>query len=227
MAQQTDHDSSIQAPGDGLKPAAVPVELKPSDLSATAPVTPAELLQFAASGDSSQLLGQERALDAIRLATGIDAPGYNVFVTGVRSRAERDSILRLLETKAATMPTPGDWVYVNNFRSPEAPAAIYLQPGQGVQLRDRMRELVDYVVDQLPKAFRREDFDHERSALRDKYNTRAQELHSKFETLARERGFAVQSTPTGQPLFIPLFDGKLPESPEELSRKMNEMPEAQ
>jgi predicted ATP-dependent protease len=231
MAQQNAHDEPARPPAEAsreeLKAAAPPSELKATELSGKAPISSDELLQFAATGNDTQLLGQERALDAIRLATGIDAPGYNVFATGLRSRAERDSILRLLEAKAATMPTPGDWVYVNNFRSPENPWAIYLPPGQGVELRKRMRELVDFIVDQLPKAFRREDFDAERSALRDKYNKHAQELHGKFEALARERGFAIQSTQAGQPIFIPLIEGKLPESPEELSRKMNEMPEAE
>jgi predicted ATP-dependent protease len=227
MAQATPHDGPTIPANDERKPAPPPIELKAVELRGKAPVSADELLQFAAAADNGQLLGQERALDAIRLATGIDAPGYNVFVTGLRSRAERDSILQLLEAKAATMPTPGDWVYVNNFRAPETPIAIYLKPGQGIELRRRMRELVDFIVDQLPKAFRREDFDHERSALRDKFNKRAQELQSKFETLARERGFAIQSTQSGQPVFIPLIEGKLPESPEELSRKMNEMPEAE
>jgi predicted ATP-dependent protease len=227
MAQATPHDGSANSTNDERKTAPAPDELKAAELRGKPPMSADELLKFASAADDGQLLGQERAFDAIRLATGIDAPGYNVFVTGLRSRAERDSIVRLLEAKAATMPTPGDWIYVNNFRSPETPAAIYLPSGQGVELRRRMRELVDFIVDQLPKAFRREDFDAERGALRDKYNKRAQELHGRFEALARERGFALQSTPSGQPLFIPLIDGKIPESPEELSRKMNEMPEAE
>ena len=168
MAQQTTHDDPVNPSPEEpkaveLKAAVLPTELKANELSGKPLVTSDELLQFAATGNDSQLLGQERALDAIRLAIGIDALGYNVFATGLRSRAERDSILRLLQTKAATMPTPGDWVYVNNFRSPETPTAIYLLPGQGVELRRRMRELVDFIVDQLPKAFRREDFD--RNAL--------------------------------------------------------------
>ena len=118
------------------------------------------------------------------------------------------------------MPTPGDWVYVNNFRNPESPVAIYLRPGQGVELREKMTELVAFVIEQLPKAFRREDFDQERAALRDKYNKRAQELFGTLETHARERGFAIQSTPTGQVIFIPLIDGKMPESPEALNKAM-------
>ena len=83
-----------------------------------------------------------------------------------------------------------------------------------------MTELVAFVLEQLPKAFRREDFDQERAALRDKYNKRAQELFGNLETRARERGFAIQSTPTGQVIFIPLIDGKMPESPEALNKAM-------
>jgi predicted ATP-dependent protease len=223
MAQQTDH---ANAETDGArKPAAPHRELTVPELRGVCPLTSDELLRITAAADGDELLGQKRALDAIRLAIGIEAPGYNVFVSGLRTREERGAVLRLLEEKAATMPTPGDWVYVNNFRSPEAPVAIYLSAGQGSALLTRMQELVTFVMDQLPKAFRREDFDQERAALRDKYNKRAQELFGSFESRARERGFAVQSAPNGQLIFIPLIKGKMPESPEELQREMQAMPE--
>src|SRR3984885_55344 len=197
-----------------------PAELTASDLKARMPLDAASLERAAASDGDADLFGQSRALDAIKLAIGIEAPGYNVYVSGLRSRHERETVMRILREKAATMPTPGDWVYVNNFRNPESPVAIYLQPGQGVELRAKMTELVSFVLEQLPKAFRREDFDQERAALRDKYNKRAQELFGTLETHARERGFAIQSTPTGQVLFIPLIDGKMPDSPDALSKAM-------
>jgi predicted ATP-dependent protease len=90
-----------------------------------------------------------------------------------------------------------------------------------------MKELVTFVIEQLPKAFRQEDFDQERTALRDKYNTRAQELYGTFEARAKERGFAIQSGPGGQVIFIPLIGGKMPESPDELKREMAALPEAE
>ncbi|HEY9157622.1 ATP-binding protein [Candidatus Binatus sp.] len=197
-----------------------PAELDASELKGQVPLDAVSLERAASSDGDLELFGQSRALDAIRLAIGIDAAGYNVFVSGLRSRHERESVLRLLSERAATMPTPGDWVYVNNFRNPESPVAIYLRPGQGVELRARMTELIGFVLEQLPKAFRREDFDQERAALRDKYNKRAQGLFGNLETRARERGFAIQSTPTGQVIFIPLIDGKMPESPEALGKAM-------
>ncbi len=214
-----------------LKPAAPAEQLKPAELRGSIPATPEELLRMASEGTpaegSTELLGQERALDAIRLAIGINGPGYNVFVSGLRTRQERETILALLRDKAAAMATPGDWVYVNNFRSPEAPVAIYLKAGEGRKLRDQMQELVNFVIEQLPKAFRREDFDQERTALRDKYNKRAQELFQGLENRARERGFAIQSAPTGQVIFIPLIGGKMPESPEVLARELEALPEAE
>src|SRR5207244_4635301 len=108
-----------------------------------------------------------------------------------------------------------------------SPTAIYLRGGQGVELRDGMRDLVSFLIEQLPKAFRREDFDQERKALREKYNRRAQALFSQLENAARERGFAIQGTTTGRVVFIPLLGGKAPESPEDLNRTMQELPEAE
>ena len=63
--------------------------------------------------------------------------------------------------------------------------------------------------------------------MRDKYNKRAQELFANLEAKARERGFAVQSAPTGQVIFIPLLDGKMPESPEALNKAMAEKTDAE
>src|SRR5581483_6765391 len=216
-----DHEKSGPDSVNQLKSAASAPELKAGELRARVPLDADELLRAFESLDAHDLLGQNRALEAIRLAIGIDAPGYNVFISGLRTRSERESALKLLDEKAAQMPTPGDWVYVNNFRNPEAPVAIYLKAGQGRELSQTMNELVSYVIEQLPKAFRREDFDRERTALRDKYNRRAQELFGGLETKARERGFAIQGSPTGQVIFIPLIDGKMPESPETLQAHMN------
>ncbi len=228
MAESDDRRAEA---GAGAKPplsaAPPPAELGASDLRASAPLSAEELLRAAAGPDAHELLGQERALDAVRMAIGIGAPGYNVFVSRLRTRRERESILRLLNERAAAMSTPGDWVYVNNFRNPESPAAIYLRAGQGAALREGMRELVAFVIEQLPKAFRREDFDQERKALREKYNRRAQELIGQLETSARQRGFAIQGTPTGQLILIPLIGGRMPESPEELATRMQELSEEQ
>ena len=111
-------------------------------------------------------------------------------------RHEREAILRMLREKAATMPTPGDWVYVNNFQSPEAPIAIYLKAGRAATCASgcpswspRQRAVTQGVS---PGRLR-----SGANALRDKYNKRAQELFTKLETRA-ERRLCDQSRPTAK-----------------------------
>src|SRR5690242_19547265 len=106
MTDNRDPIASIASANTALLPAPSPAEVGPSELRIPL-LLDAAALERAASGDGLvELFGQERALDAIRLAIGIDAPGYNVYVSGLRTRQERESALRLLSEKAATMPTP-------------------------------------------------------------------------------------------------------------------------
>ena len=162
--------------------------------------------------------GQERALAAMELGLGVIGGGFNIFVSGLAGAERLQALQRWVAERVSASPTPGDWVYVHNFQHPDAPQAIYLQAGQGVALRQRMRDLVKSLKEELPKAFRQEEFDREKGLLRDKYTRRAQELNLQFEKLVREKGFRLHAAPGGEVLFIPLVDGKPLKGPEEFSR---------
>jgi ATP-dependent Lon protease len=153
-------------------------------------------------------VGQERALAALELGLGVLGSGYNMFVSGLTGAEKLETLRRWVAERAAGTATPGDWVYVHNFAHPDAPRAIYLNPGQGVALRDMMHNLVKTLREELPKAFRQEAFDKEKTLLTEKFNNRTQELNAQFATLAHERGFQVQASPRGHIYFIPVVDGK-------------------
>jgi LonC protease-like protein len=108
-------------------------------------------------------------------------------------------------------------VYVHNFKQPDAPRAIYLKPGEGKQLRQMMEDLVKTLREELPKAFRQEAFDKEKSSLTERYNNRAQELNAQFATLARERGFELQTSSRGHIYFVPIIDGKPVQRPQDFA----------
>lgn len=171
---------------------------------------------------AKEFAGQERALAALELGLGVGGTGYNIFVSGLTGADKLQSVRRWIAARAASSSTPGDWVYVHNFRQPDAPSAIYLQPGQGKRLRDMMQELVKTLREELPKAFRQEAFDKEKSSLAEKYNTRAQELNAQFAALARERGFQVQVGSRGHVYFIPLIDGRPLQRPQDFAALSDE-----
>src|SRR3989442_4161995 len=129
-------------------------------------------LTFTTTADLEPLttmVGQERAVQALHLGLGMPQQGYNIFVSGLAGSGARTQIEALLREKAATLPTPGDWVYVHNFRSPDQPQALALQPGQGQQLRQDMEGLVAHLRETLPKAFRQEGFAKEQRQVCAKY----------------------------------------------------------
>jgi ATP-dependent Lon protease len=168
-------------------------------------------------GGAKEFVGQERALAALELGLGITGTGYNIFVSGLSGAEKLETLRRWVAPRAAAAPTPGDWVYVHNFRRPDAPRAIYLGAGQGAQLKAMMQDLVKTLREELPKAFRQEAFDKEKSLLLDKYNNRAQELNAQFAALARSKGFLVQGSPRGHIYFIPVVNGKPLEHPKDFS----------
>jgi ATP-dependent Lon protease len=166
---------------------------------------------------TKEFVGQERALAALDLGLGVSAGGYNIFVSGLTGAEKLETLRSLVAHHATKAPTPGDWVYVHNFAHSDAPRAVYLQRGQGVRLRQMMHELVKTLREELPKAFRQEAFDQEKSRLTEKYNNRAQELNAQFAALARERGFVVQSGSRGNLYFTPIVNGKPLQRPEDFA----------
>jgi ATP-dependent Lon protease len=168
-------------------------------------------------GGMQEFAGQERALAALELGIGIAGRGYNIFVSGLTGAEKLETLRRWVEQRAAAAPTPGDWVYVHNFQHPDEPRAIYLHAGDGNRLSQMMQELVKKLREELPKAFRQEAFDKEKSLLIEKYNNRAQELNEQFAALAKSRGFTVQTGARGHVYFIPVINDKPLHRPEDFA----------
>jgi ATP-dependent Lon protease len=166
---------------------------------------------------ATEFVGQERALAALELGLGIGSNGYNIFVSGLTGAEKLETVRRWVAERAASSATPGDWVYVHNFKQPDAPRAIYLKPGEGKRLGEMMHDLVKTLREELPKGFRQEAFDKEKSSLTEKYNNRAQELNAQFAALARERGFQLQTSGRGHIYFAPVVDGKPLQRPQDFA----------
>ena len=101
------------------------------------------------------LIGQDRALDAIRFGSAIDRPGYNIFALGPQGTGRHAAVLSYLGLQAQNQAAPDDWIYVHNFASIHKPRAIRLPPGTAVRLRDEMEELVADLRNAVPARNRR------------------------------------------------------------------------
>ena len=154
-----------------------------------------------------EIIGQERAVRAIRFGLDIPSPGYNVFVAGISGTGKSSVVRRFLAKLSADEPVPDDVFYVHSFEDPDSPRVRFLPAGMGHQLRDDMAELIEELQEQVPKAFEGKEYEEQRRQTAERHQEHKQELLEKLDDVARERSFELKSTPMGF-RTIPIREGK-------------------
>jgi lon-related putative ATP-dependent protease len=161
-----------------------------------------------------EIIGQERAVRALKFGLGIRDRGFNIYVAGFPGTGRTTAVKNFVEEIARAEPVPPDWCYVNNFSNQYEPKAIKLSSGKGKGFRDDVKNLIENIQTALPKAFESEDYTIKREATIRGLENQRKELIDQLNTKAQQEGFVIQSTPIGL-LLIPVIKGK-PISEEEL-----------
>jgi Cdc6-like AAA superfamily ATPase len=78
----------------------------------------------------TQIIGQRRAVDALRMGLEISGDGYNIFVSGPVGTGRTTTVKRLLDEVEKDKTVPDDKCYVNNFADPDQPRLICLPAGK-------------------------------------------------------------------------------------------------
>jgi lon-related putative ATP-dependent protease len=164
-----------------------------------------------------EIIGQERAVQAIDFGVSIASFGFNVYALGDTGTGRTTTLRTFLEQRAAGQPVPSDWIYVYNFTEPNRPNAVALPPGTAVAFRRDMQELVTDLLREIPRAFESEDYAKQREAiLRQMQEQRNAELVL-LEHKVNERGFTLMKTAMGLGI-APVLNGQVltPEAYERL-----------
>ncbi len=161
-----------------------------------------------------EIIGQERAVRALKFGIGIRERGFNIYVAGYPGTGRTTAVKNFVGDIARNEPAPPDWCYVNNFSNQYEPKAIKLPSGKGKEFRDDVKNLIENIRTALPKAFESDDYTTKREATIRVLENQRKELIDQLNAKAQEAGFVIQSTPVGL-LLIPVIKGK-PLSEEEL-----------
>lgn len=167
--------------------------------------------------DGQEIIGQQRAIDAIRFGIGIRHHGYNLFVLGPNGAGRRTIVNRFLQQRASSEPTPDDWCYVYNFEQPHKPRALRLPPGKAVIFRDDMKRMIGELVSVLPATFAGEEYQLQKRALEEEFRGQQSEALDKLKEEAQGHNIALIQTPGGF-AFAPLKEGGEVISPDEFMR---------
>ncbi|WP_321393579.1 ATP-binding protein [Emcibacter sp.] len=163
--------------------------------------------------DLEQVLGQDRAIEAIRFGTNMTHKGYNIFALGPDGLDKHEVVLSFLKDRAHDEPIPSDWCYVYNFQDPRRPRALELPPRRGVEFRQDMSRLAEDIPFVLKNAFESEEYQTRSNMIQQEIKDAQDEALSTVDEEAHKRNTALKVTPLGF-TFVPVKDGKTV-SPEE------------
>lgn len=156
------------------------------------------------------IIGQERALKAIRLGLEIDSLGYNLFVTGLIGTGRNTTIKALLE-EIERIPKPlEDICYVNNFKNPDMPQVLVLTAGQGRRFKKDMEVLIGTLRREIPQMFESTAYQSRRKEVVEGFREQQKGRIQEFETRVSEKGFVVvqlQLGPYSKPELVPAVGG--------------------
>lgn len=111
-----------------------------------------------------EIVGQERAVRALKFGLGIRDRGFNIYVAGYPGTGRTTAVKNFVGEIALTEPVPSDWCYVNNFSNQYEPKAIKLPAGKGKIFQSDVKNLIENLRTALPKAFESEDYSAKREA---------------------------------------------------------------
>ncbi len=143
------------------------------------------------------IIGQKKAIDAIKLGLSVRSEGYNIFVTGLTGTGRTSTIKHLLEQLPREKPQLHDVCYVNNFKNEDNPRAIIFSVGDGRRFKKDMNYLTSSVRKVVPKIFLSEDFKDRQNRIMREFEGRQKELISGFEDKLSEAGFVMVQIQSG------------------------------
>ncbi len=159
-------------------------------------------------------IGQNKAMQALDFGLSLESRGFNIFAMGEEGTGKMSTIKTLLHDRAANEKIPPDWCYVHNFKNPDYPLAISLQPGKAAVFQSDMNELVKILRDEIPKSFDSKEYGKQRGRIIEEFQQKQKELFAGLEEEAQSKGFAIRKTASGL-MIVPVKKNAEPLTEEE------------
>jgi lon-related putative ATP-dependent protease len=157
--------------------------------------------------DLTEVIGQERAVGAIRFGIGMRRAGFNIYALGPEGIGKHTVAERYLTEQAKGEARPLDWCYVSNFKEPRKPRVLQLNAGRGAAFQSDMARFIEDVRHALRTAFESEEYRTHRQVMEEEVKERQEHALEAIEEDAKARGIALMRTPVGF-AFTPVAGGK-------------------
>lgn len=145
----------------------------------------------------NEIVGQNRAQDAVRYALAMPHGGYNVYAVGRNGLGKQTMMLRYLANHADTTYESFDWCYVANFEDPRVPRVLRLPAGKGNALKQDIDQLMTRLTQVIPQTFEGDRFLERAEKLKDDYGKKQEAELEKIKRQAKRKQVSLTLTTPG------------------------------
>lgn len=145
----------------------------------------------------AEIVGQNRAQEAVRFALAMPHGGYNVYAVGRNGLGKRTMMLRYLEHHVDTEHQSHDWCYVANFEEPRVPRVLKLPAGKGQQLKQDLEKLMGRLMKTIPQTFDSDSFLERSEQLKNEYGKKQEDELEKVAAQAKRKKVSLTLTTPG------------------------------
>ncbi len=171
------------------------------------------------------IVGQKRALEALKFGLMISDKGFNVYVAGIPGTGRTTAVSKFVRELASKGSNASDWCYVTNFEDQYRPMALELPSSRGWQLELNMESFIDLARITITQMLESDEYIAQREQLIRTFKNKQQEISNQMEKEARKGGFVLQGSQTGLVILpvindTPLSPEMLAEVPEKVRHKI-------
>lgn len=164
-------------------------ELSPEEVAFS--ISADEIRELDDGSEHFDIIGQPRALRALRLAIDIEGKGYNIFATGLAGTGKRTAIQKVLKGFRPRKLRLQDIVYVHNFKNPDRPRVLYFKPGEAQEFRKAVVELIDRFRQTVNALFADQEYKDQRDRIVMQAEGRETQAVTEFEQKLNQEGFEI------------------------------------
>ena len=154
-----------------------------------------------------ELIGQERAMEALKFGLSVKRKGYNIYVSGMTGTGRNSYSYLVAKEFAEKKESPKDWCYVFNFKKAHSPIAICLDTGEGKTFKAYVEKAILNIKLDIPKILSSKDYEDNKNVIYNRHQKRAQEIINELNELARDYNFTFKQTERGI-LSLPTKNGR-------------------
>lgn len=137
------------------------------------------------------VVGQDRAIESLRLGTSIRSQGYNIWASGVVGTGRMSTIRKILAELEDSSAELYDFAYVHNFKTPELPVLLRFSAGEGRVFCTMLDDALGLLGRRIPALFEEEKFQENRKKIIEKFQLMEESLLREFDEKLRPQGFVL------------------------------------